>query len=283
MPQRLLVKTLIRQTASLSLFPMGSNLPHPAAQDSPGTYKNNHSIHRDCYEDEANTIRTGPCGCLHHLAGKSTGTMSGRRRYDEEEAQRQLLNEMDPPPPYSEAVNEATPLLPQGGLPATPISSSPPNGSSSQTTTLPTTRSIELTSLMREISTLEPETQRQSAAGGCSGCRNSLAEPRTQVGTIGSTAHSAPALGRCEDTETQQSIIEIQKMTIKSKEGALATQDEHIKILKRGIRMKNMIIEHRDSIIRRKNESLENMSARLAAAEAALRKKKEEIRGYLPR
>lgn len=63
-------------------------------------------------------------------------------------------------------------------------------------------------------------------------------------------------------------------MTIKSKEGALATQDEHIEILKRGIRMKNMMIEHRDSIIRRKNEILESMSARLAAAEAALRKKK---------
>lgn len=273
MLQRHLVKPLIRLPANLSLFRMGSNLPHPAAQNSPGTYKNNHSIRRDYCRDKDNTIPTGAYGCLHHLAGELTGTMSGRRSYHEE-TRRQQLNEMDPPPSYSEAVNEATPFHRQDGLLAALTSPSRASGSSSQTTTLPTTQSIDLMSLGREISTVGPEVERQSAAGRCSGCRNSLAEPRTQVRAIGSTAHSAPALGRCEGTETQQRIIESQKMTIASKDGALATQDKHIKLLKQTMRAKNMMIEHRDGIIRRKNEDLESMSVRLAAAEAALRKKK---------
>lgn len=63
-------------------------------------------------------------------------------------------------------------------------------------------------------------------------------------------------------------------MTIESKKGVIATQDESIKILKQGIATKNMMIERRDRIIQDKDENLESMSARLAAAEAALREKK---------
>lgn len=139
--------------------------------------------------------------------------MSGRQSYHEE-AQRQQLDETNPPPPYSEAVNAVTLLPPNGG----PTAPSHPTGPSGQTTP-PSTAQFERPDFLEwEISAFRRELELQRAERMCLGCGKALAEPATQIGTVGSTAHSAHTLGRTEGTESyEQKIIKLQARTIMSR------------------------------------------------------------------
>lgn len=174
--------------------------------------------------------------------------MSGRPSYHED-TQRQQLDETNPPPPYSEAVNAVTRLPPDGG----PTAPSHPTGPSGQTTP-PSTARLELPdSLEWEISTLRRELELQRAERMCLGCGKALAEPATHV--AGSTAHSAHTLGLNEGTQSHER--KIMKMQVKTILADWRT---------------NKCLER---IIQRKGDKLKSIATRLVVVEAELGRRKQ--------
>lgn len=193
--------------------------------------------------------------------------MSGRQNYTEE-AQRQQLNEANPPPTYSEAVNAVTPL-PQVGGPTAPSSSSPPTGPSIQTPVPSTAESEGPVSLEMEIFALRRELERQREERMCLGCGKTLARLGIQAG---STAHSAHALGQSEGTESlERKIIEIQVKTI-------MTGWKTERCLERIIQRRWEVIKDKNNIIERKGDRVKSIATHLVAVEAELgrMKRREE-------
>lgn len=179
--------------------------------------------------------------------------MSGRLSYHEE-ARRQQLDETNPPPPYSEAVNAVAVLPPNSG----PTATSHPTGLSGQNTPPLTARHELPDSLEREISALKRELELQRAERMCLGCGKTLAEPATQVGTVGSTAHSAQRLGLNEDMEShERKIMNMQAKTILTNWRTDTCMER---------------------IIQRKSNKLKSIATRLMVVEAELgrRKQREE-------
>lgn len=177
--------------------------------------------------------------------------MSGRQSYHEE-ARRHQVDETNPPPPYSEAINAVTPVPPNGG----PTAPSHSTGPSAQTTT-PLTARLELPdSLEWEISALRRELELQRAERICLGCGKALAESATQVETVESTAHSAYTPGRTEGTEShERKIIKVQGRTILT-----------------GWRTWRCL----ERIIQRKDDKLKSIARRLVVVEAELGRKRRE-------
>lgn len=184
--------------------------------------------------------------------------MSVRQSYHEE-TQRQQLDETNPPPPYSEAVNAVAVLPPNDG----PTAQSRPTGLSGQTTSPSTTRLEFPDSLEWEISALRRELELQRAERMCLGCGKALAEPATKVGTVGSTAHSAHTLGLTEGTEShERKIIKMQSKTILA-----------------GWRTDRCM----DRIIQRKGDKLKSIATRLVVVEAELGRRKQREEAELAR
>lgn len=184
--------------------------------------------------------------------------MSGRLSYHEE-ARRQQLDETNPPPPYSEAVNAVAVLPPNGG----PTATSHPTGPSGQNTPPLTARLEQSNSLEWEISDLRLELELQRAERICLDCGKTLAEPATEVGTVGSTANSAHSLGLTEGTEShERKIIKMQVKTI------LAG------------RRTNKLMER---IIQRKGDKLKSIATRLVIVEAELERRKQREEAELAR
>ena len=166
---------------------------------------------------------------------------------------------------------------------------------------------MRLISHEKGVSTSRHEIQRHRAAMNSSDSSRASAELRTRVGAIGLIP---PAVGafmrRMEVTEEQletrthfgtlgpvppevdafrrrMGITDRQWETTRSKKQTSAAQWKTIGILRGKKAIRNGMIEHRDNMIQRKdriiqqkNDSVESMSARLAAAEAALGEEKQE-------
>lgn len=189
--------------------------------------------------------------------------MNGRQSYTQE-AQRQQLNEANPPPTYSEAVNAITPL-PQLGGPTAPSSSSPPSGPSSQTPAPSTSEPEGPISLEMEIFALRHELERQREERMCLGCGKTLERLGTQAG---STGHSTHALGQTEGTESlERQIIEIQVRTI-------MTGWKTERCLERIIQRRWEVIKDKNNIIERKGDRVKSIATQLVAVQAELGKMK---------
>lgn len=216
--------------------------------------------------------------------------MSERRSYLEA-AQRQQPKETNPPPPYHEAVNAATPSCADDGLLA-PRLPSHQNGYSSQDT--PFTRAfwIDLRTAQsilkalpheRDISIPRREIQQKRAARKSLDFFRASAELRTHFGTIRRMNERVEAFKRHKITKEQREIKPsknetsgIQWKTIGILRQRVASRDKMIERMDRTIQRRNRMIERRDRTILQKKDSVQSMSARLAAAEAALGEEEQE-------
>lgn len=193
--------------------------------------------------------------------------MSERQSYADE-ARRQQLNEANPPPPYSEAVNAVTPWPPHGG----PTAPSHPTGLSSQTTHPSSSQPEGPDSLEWEIFALRRELELQRAERMCLGCGKTLARPGTQTG---STAQSAHELGRAEGTEShEQKLIKMQVNTILACWRTDACMERIIQ--RRWERIKD-----KNAIIKRKSDRVRSIATQLVAVQAELGRRKQREQAEL--
>lgn len=196
--------------------------------------------------------------------------MSGRQSYAEE-ARRQQLNEANPPPPYSEAVNAVTPLPPHDG----PTAPSHPTGPSRQATAPSSAQPERPVSLEWEIFALRRELELQRAERMCLGCGKALAEPTTQAGTVGSTEKPAHTLELTEGTEShEQKLIKMQVNTI-------LTGWRTDKCMERIIQRRWERIKDKNEIIERKSDRVRSLATQLVAVQAELGRMKQREQAEL--
>lgn len=216
--------------------------------------------------------------------------MSERRSYLEA-AQRQLPNKTNPPPSYHEAVNAAIPSRPHDGLLA-PRSPSHQNGYSSQDT--PFTRAfwiglrtaqsvLRALSHERDLTIPRRKIQSKRAARKSLDFFRASSELRTHFGSIRRMNQRVQAFKRRKITKEQREIKPsknetrgIQRKTIGILRQRVASRDKMIERMDRTIQRRNRTIERRDRTIRQKKDSAQSMSARLAAAEAALGEEEQQ-------
>lgn len=199
--------------------------------------------------------------------------MNGRQSYAEE-ARRQQLNEANPPPPYSEAVNAVTPWPPDGG----PTTTSHPTGPSSQTTPPSSAQPERPDSLEWEISALRRELELQRAERMCLGCGKALASG-TQTG---STAQSAHELGGTEGTEShEQKLIKMQVNTILTGWRTDKCMERIIQRRWEVIKHKNEVIKRKHEIMQQKSDRVKSIATQLVAVQAELGRRKQREQAEL--
>lgn len=158
------------------------------------------------------------------LQSSGNRSIMGATQSSHDEGRRRWQKETNPPRPYSEAVNQSTPLPPQDGPPRlrSPLL---PIGPGWQAAPHKTSRVMELTSLERAL----PE--RQHSACVCHICGKDLAELGECVWTTKSTP--AAITRQQEAAEGQGMIIEDQKKTIEYQKKILEDQKRSLEHQKR--------------------------------------------------
>lgn len=227
---------------------------------------------------------------------------------------RQWSDEMDPPPPYNEAVNSATlsrtldsspasaSTPPPQSYPLHPPRSPPhPNGASSRTTCPHAAHSTELTPREGSRTTRQREIRRQSIESMISDAFRESEEtqspdPRPPVGTpnpwprstggftqaaVGASRddyYSDAALFRCRTMAEQQDLIGKMQRTIERMKRTIASQQDDTEFQQETIEILRRRVNDREKIIEEKVDCLINMSARLRETEALLQTERRRTR-----